>query len=78
MLAFDLDELERGDSAARAALYASGGQNGYMTRNEIRAKEGDPAIEGGDELTVQSNLVPLNKLGELGSQPTPPAPEPPK
>lgn len=78
VLAFDLDELERGDSAARAALYASGGQNGYMTRNEIRAKEGDPAIEGGDELTVQSNLVPLNKLGELGSQPTPPAPEPPK
>jgi HK97 family phage portal protein len=74
VLAFDLDELERGDSAARAALYASGGQNGYMTRNEIRAKEGDPAIEGADELTVQSNLVPLNKLGDLGGKPSAPAP----
>jgi len=74
VLAFDLDELERGDSAARAALYSGAAQNGYMTRNEIRAKEGDPAIEGADELTVQSNLVPLSKLGELGAKPTAPAP----
>lgn len=78
VLKFDLDELERGDSAARAALYASASQNGYSTRNEIRTKEGDPAIDGGDELTVQSNLVPLSKLGELGGQPTIPAPPEPK
>lgn len=74
VLKFDLDELERGDSAARAALYASAGQNGYKTRNEIRELEGDPAIDGADELTVQSNLVPLAKLGDLGGKPTAPAP----
>lgn len=78
VLKFDLDELERGDSAARAALYASAGQNGYKTRNEIRELEGDPAIDGADQLTVQSNLIPLDKLGELGGQQTPIAPEPPK
>jgi HK97 family phage portal protein len=74
VLKFDLDELERGDSAARAALWAASAQNGIKTRNEIRNDEGDAAIDGGDELTVQSNLVPLSKLGELGSKPTAPAP----
>ena len=74
VLKFDLDELERGDSAARAALWSASAQNGIKTRNEIRNDEGDPAIDGGDELTVQSNLVPLAKLGELGGKPSAPAP----
>ncbi len=39
-------------------------QNGGMTRNEGRAKLNLPPIPGGDELTVQSNLTPLDKLGE--------------
>lgn len=74
VLKFDLDELERGDSAARAALWSAASQNGIKTRNEIRNDEGDAAIDGGDELTVQSNLVPLAKLGELGGKPSAPAP----
>jgi len=38
-------------------------QNGLMTRNECRAKENLAPMSGGDELTVQSNLLPLDKLG---------------
>ncbi len=61
---FAIEGLLRADSAARAALYASAGQNGWMTRNEIRALENLPPAEGGDVLTVQSNLVALDKLGD--------------
>jgi HK97 family phage portal protein len=61
---FALEGLLRGDSGARSAFYASAGQNGWMTRNEMRRLENLPPVEGGDVLTVQSNLVPLDKLGE--------------
>ncbi|KKB12445.1 hypothetical protein VE25_07420 [Devosia geojensis] len=59
---FVLEGLLRADSAGRAALYASGGQNGWMTRNEMRRRENLPPAEGGDVLTVQSNLIPLDRL----------------
>lgn len=72
--AFDTEELQRGDSAARAALYASAAQNGWMKRREIRRRERLPSAAGDDQLTVQSNLVPLDRLSELGGQATP-APE---
>ncbi len=38
-----------------------------MTRNEIRDLENRPPVAGGDELTVQSNLVPLSMLGKVTS-----------
>jgi HK97 family phage portal protein len=60
---FAIDALLRADSAGRAALYASAAQNGWMTRAEIRELENLPVIEGSDELTAQSNLLPLDKLG---------------
>ena len=62
-VAFNSDALMRADSAGRAALYASASQNGWMARSEIREKENLPHIEGSDGLTVQSNLIPLDKLG---------------
>jgi len=61
---FNVEGLQRADSAGRAALWSSLSQNGVMTRNEIREKENLPSMEGGDELTVQSNLVPLGALGQ--------------
>jgi HK97 family phage portal protein len=61
---FSVEGLLRADSAGRAALYSSFAQNGVMTRNEIRAKENLPRQEGGDVLTVQANLVPLDKLAD--------------
>lgn len=68
-LSIDTDDLMGADSTARSNLYASAGQNGWMTRNEIRAKEDLPPMEGGDELTVQVNLTPIDKLGQTPPQP---------
>ncbi|GEP09274.1 phage portal protein [Methylobacterium gnaphalii] len=62
---FARDGLLQADSEARAKLYASAAQNGWRTRNEIRALENLPALEGGDALTAQSNLVPLDRLGTI-------------
>ena len=59
-----VEGLMRADSAGRAALYSSGGQNGWMTREEIREKENLPRMPGTGVLTVQSNLTPLDQLGQ--------------
>lgn len=74
---YNLEGLLRADSAARAALYASASQNGWMTRNEIREKENQPRVDdaNADKLTVQSNLLPLGDLGKNPPSPTKPAPE---
>jgi HK97 family phage portal protein len=61
---FSLEGLLRGDSATRSAFYSTALQNGWMTRNEVRRLENLPPVEGGDVLTVQSNLVPLDQLGK--------------
>lgn len=62
---FKMDGLLRTDPASRANFYSTMSQNGAMTRNEIRRLENLPPVEGGDELTAQSNLVPLRKLGAV-------------
>ena len=62
---FNLEGLLRADSAGRAALYSTLVQNGLADRDEIRAKENLPARGGGAaKLTVQSNLVPIDMLGQ--------------
>ena len=66
---FSLEGLMRADSTGRAALYASAANNGWMTRDEIRALENLPRLPGGDQLTVQSALVPLDKLGAAATTP---------
>jgi HK97 family phage portal protein len=58
------EALMAADSAARAALYSAFGQNGVMTRGEMRNRENLPSLPGDDFLTVQSNLVPLDQLGK--------------
>lgn len=62
---FNLDGLLRADSAGRAAHYSTALQNGWMNRNEVRAKENYGKIPGGEVYTVQSNLLPIDKLGLL-------------
>lgn len=66
VLKYNFKALLRGDTTARAAYNASGLQNGYVTRQEVRDDEDLPSldIENADRLTVQSNLVLLDKLGE--------------
>jgi len=61
---FSIEGLLRGDSAARASFYTTGLQNGWMTRNEVRRLENLPPVDGGDVLTVQSNMIALDMLGK--------------
>lgn len=62
---FDVDALLRGDTAARAQFMSIAAQNGLRTRDELRAIDNLPPLPGGDQLTVQSNLVPLAMLGDM-------------
>lgn len=64
---FNFEGLLRADSAARASFYSQMVQNGIMTRNEVRRLENLPPKDGGDDLTVQSNMIPVSKLGEFTS-----------
>lgn len=61
---FALDALLRGSPTQRAELYAKNVQNGIMSRNECRQLENLPPVEGADDLTAQSNLLPLKNLGQ--------------
>lgn len=65
---FNLDALLRADSEKRAAFYSTMCQNGIYTRNEARARENLPPMDGGDVLTVQSNLAPLAQLGDTDAE----------
>lgn len=71
---FNLDAFFRGDLQSRYAAYATAVQNGFKTRNEVRQLENDPPLEGGDVLTAQTNLAPLDKLGEVASANEPQTP----
>ena len=67
---FNFDALLRANSKDRSELYAKLVQNGLMTRNEGRQFENLPRVNSAiaDQLTVQTNLVPIDKLGT--TQPT--------
>lgn len=62
---FNPDALLRMNLKDRMEVYAKAVQNGLKTRNECRKKENDPPIDGGDDLTAQTNLAPLNMLGKI-------------
>lgn len=65
-ISFRLSFLNRASDQARANINAQALQNGWKSRNEVRLEEGyEPiASDNADALTAQSNLVPLDKLGE--------------
>src|SRR5690606_16736092 len=60
---FNREALLQMDSTAKANFLSSMTQNGLMTRNEGRAKLNLPRVEGADQLTAQTNLAPLDRLG---------------
>ena len=64
---FSLEALLRGNPTQRADLYAKLVQNGIATRAECRQLENLPQMAGADELTAQSNLVPLGMLGKTAA-----------
>jgi hypothetical protein len=68
---FSLDALLRASLKERMEIYSSAVQNGIKSRNECRQLENDPPYEGGDVFTAQSNLTPIEKLGEEPKAPMP-------
>lgn len=78
---FKMDALLRGDTAARGAFYAQLFNIGALSQNDIREKENENPIEGGDRYFVQGALVPVDKIddvlaGNTPTAPAAPAPEP--
>lgn len=67
---FNVDAILRADTTARTAQMASLAQNGLRTRDELRAWDNLPPKPGGDILTVQSNLLPIDKLGLVSTLPS--------
>lgn len=66
---FDFEALTRSDSPKeRFETYRVGVYAALLTPNEIRAKEGLPPKEGGDELVVQGANVKLTDLLNQGAE----------
>ena len=62
---FNLEGLLRGDSAGRASFYGSGLKDGWLTINEVRARENLPPVDGGDVPRIQKQNVPITDLEAL-------------
>lgn len=68
---FNADVMLRGDTKTRYETYAQAIQNGIKTPNECREMEEDPPKDGGDQLIVNGNYIPLTMVGkqyEKGSE----------
>jgi HK97 family phage portal protein len=55
---FNFEGLLRADSQGRAAFHSQAVENGWMSRNEVRAKENLNRLPGLDDFTYQTNLAP--------------------
>jgi len=60
---FALNDLYRGDMAARANFYQQMIQSGVISINEARSKEDLNPVAGGDMHTVQVNQIALDQFG---------------
>lgn len=61
----DASTLVKMDSAAKASYLSTLVQNGMMTRNEGRKVLNLKELEGGDKLTVQTNLSDIEELNDV-------------
>jgi HK97 family phage portal protein len=61
---FTVEGLLRGDSRARALFYASGIQNGWLNRNEVRELEDREPADGLDEFLEPMNMTSDTIKGE--------------
>lgn len=71
---FDTEAYLRMNLKERMEAWSRGVQSGIYAPNEVRAKEGLPAVEYGDEPRVQQQVVPLS---QIAMTPAPPAPDAP-
>jgi len=60
---FNVDAILRSDIETRYKAYSVAIQNGFMTPNEVRAKEELPSRPEGDVLIVNGNMQPLEQVG---------------
>ena len=72
---FDFEGLLRPNLKIRIEAFSKAIQSGQMTPNEARAKEGLPALEGGDELVLNGGLEPITFFQQPQDEPEP-QPEP--
>jgi len=66
---FNLDGLLRGDLLSRYQAFAIGRNWGWLSANEVRARENMDAIEDGDTYMAPANMVPADSL--LAPSPAP-------
>lgn len=71
-LRFDLSAMLRTEIDVRFAAYNQGISGGWISPNEVRAQEGLPPAEGGEEPRMQMQMVPLSQA----DGPPEPAPAP--
>jgi HK97 family phage portal protein len=64
------DALLRGDTQSRYGAYAVARQWGWMSANDVRERENQNPIAGGDVYLVPMNMTPADKLGEAPAKPT--------
>ena len=69
---FNVEGLLRGKIADRMAAYWQRFQMGSISPNEIRAKENENPIEGGDEYFRPANVTPLEEVEEIALPQLPP------
>lgn len=62
---FDVAALLRMDFTARVEGYTKAIQGGLISPNEAREKEGFPAVDGGDTVFLQQQMVGIDMLEEL-------------
>ncbi|MGE5553305.1 MAG: phage portal protein [Betaproteobacteria bacterium] len=60
---FLVSGLLRGDLKSRYEAYAIARQNGWLSANDIREKENENPIPGGDVYMVNGNMVPVDQAG---------------
>lgn len=65
---FNMNDLYRGDLAARTNFYTQMLQSGVMSINEVRGKEQMNPVEGGDTHSVEINKIALDRLGDYSDK----------
>ena len=66
---FNLNDLYRGDMAARATFYREMLQTGVMSINEVRRREEmNPVGAAGDQHLVQVNQISLDKIADYSAK----------
>ena len=65
---FNTDALLRGDIKSRYDAYAVGRQWGWLSANDVRNKEDQEEVEGGDAYLVPMNMTDATKLNEVNNE----------